>query len=315
MAITPAFALALPMLVNAGAVVLFDAGEFERAAVLAQQELQTDPGDSAALVLLGRAQLAAGRVLESVRTLHRAAGAQPPSAEANYRLGQALATQASESGTLRRLALAGDIGRAFRRAAELEPRNADYRWALFEYCRHAPAFLGGGRRKAEREAAALAALDPARGHRARAALLLQDERPQAAEAALRQAVAAAPTVADHRYALGYYYQQVQDWSRAFEVFDEIRRRFPAEAQAWYQLGKTAALSGEGLEVGAAGLRRYLQHHRPRAEDPPLSWAHYRLGLVYERLGDTRAAAREFEAALRRQPDLQHAREALAALGR
>lgn len=309
---TAPFLLAAPFLVSAGTVVLFDAGEFDRAAEAAQAELRGNPDDVPALVLLGRAQLAAGRVLEAVRTLRRASAGRPASAEANYRLGQALVTQASEGGTLRWLTLSGDIGRAFRRAVDLEPDDPEYRWALFEFCRHAPTFLGGGRQRAEREAEALARLDAARGHRARAALLLQDDEAEAAQTELLAAIAAAPDVADHRYALGYHHQNVTNWPAAFDVFTAIAQRFPAETQAWYQIGKTAALSGENLETGATALRRYLRH-KPRADDPPLSWARYRLGQVYERLGQAAAAAREYQAALALNPGHPRAGKALQAL--
>lgn len=309
-----ALLVAGPVLGDANALQLFDAGEFSQAARAAARELENEPDRLASLVVLGRAQLTLDRAADAVQTLHRAARAHPQSAEAFYRLGQALTVRFAEVGTWRRMFLADDIGDAFARAVELVPDNAEYRWALFEFCRQAPGMVGGGRRKARAQAAALAELDAPLGHRARAALLAQDGRDDAAEAELHAAIAAGPDVADHRYALGYFYLLRERWDDAFAVFDDVVRRFPQEAQALFQVGKTAAMSGQRLDTGASALQRYLQH-KPKAGEPPLAWAHYRLGLIHEQRGDRAAAAAAYEAALAGDPRLREAQRALAALGK
>jgi len=304
--------LVLPLPALAGALALFDAGEFEQAESAARRELESDPASLTALLVLGRVQLTLDRAANAVQTLHRATAQHPASAEAYYRLGQAVTVRVAESSTWRRMFMADDIGEAFARAVELDPDNAEYRWALFEFCRQAPAMVGGGRKRAGAQAAALARIDPARGHRARAALLLQDGEPDAAERQLRAAIARGPGDADHRYALGYFYLQRERWDEAFATFDDISRRFPGEAQALFQVGKTAAISGQRLDKGARALERYLRH-KPRAGEPPLAWAHYRLGLIHDWRRDPAEAAAAYETALALDPKLADARQALAAL--
>lgn len=306
----PVLLLAWPLAGTAGSRDLFDAGDLAPAMAAAHDELRDEPGKLDALLVLGQAQLALDRTDEAVQTLRDATRRHPASAEAFYRLGQALTLRFAEAGTWRRLFMAGDIGDAFDEAVALDPRNAEYRWALFEFCRHAPAMVGGGRRRAEAHARVLAELDPGFGHRARSALLLQDGRPEDAERQLHAAIAARPGEPDHRYALGYFYQEAERWDEAFATFEDVARRFPGELEAQFQLGKTAAISGQRLDEGVQALTRYL-HYKPKAGEPPLAWAHYRLGLIHQQRRDRAAAAAAYEAALELDPGLRDARAALA----
>src|SRR5688572_26899591 len=121
-----ALCLAGPGLASASALDLFDAGEFAQAVAAAEGELEREPDRLASLIVLGRAQLTLDRAAEAVQTLRRTARLHPQSAEAYYRLGQALTVRVAESGTWRRMFMADDIGDAFARAVELEPGNAEY---------------------------------------------------------------------------------------------------------------------------------------------------------------------------------------------
>ncbi|HEY2164616.1 MAG TPA: hypothetical protein VGH04_11520, partial [Gemmatimonadaceae bacterium] len=82
----------------------------------------------------------------------------------------------------------------------------------------------------------------------------------------------------------------------------------------YQLGKTAALSGERLEQGEAALRKYIAAAR---FDPGATEAHarWRLAMILEQRHDAPHARAEYEAALRLDPKLADAKRALEALPR
>lgn len=307
-------ALVVPVSAAAGPVELFEAGDFAPAADAARAELVGNPASLVAALVLGRAQLTLDQPAAAVDTLRDAAARHPDSAEVHYRLGQALTLHVAASNTWRRMVLSDDIGAAFARAVELEPENAEYRWALFQFCRHAPSFVGGGRKRAQAQVTELARIDKARGLRAEAALLEQDGKLAIAEARLRAAVTAAPEVADHRFALGYFYVDHERWDRAFAVFEEIAQDFPDERQALFQIGKVAALSGRRLATGEDALRRYLQH-KPRSGEPPHAWAHFRLGKIYEHRAALEKAAAEYELAQALDPNLVDARHALAAVRR
>jgi tetratricopeptide (TPR) repeat protein len=100
--------------------------------------------------------------------------------------------------------------------------------------------------------------------------------------------------------------------QAFAVVDDLLRREPDNPIAQYHLGRLAALTGQQLDRGEAGLHRYLQHV-PAGREPPLCAARWRLGLIREARGDRAGARAEYEAALQLAPDFGPAREALQQL--
>jgi tetratricopeptide (TPR) repeat protein len=80
--------------------------------------------------------------------------------------------------------------------------------------------------------------------------------------------------------------------------------------AFYYYGRGSSLSAQHLPEAVRALQRYIAY-APHEGDPPLSSAHYRLGRVYEHMGDRAAARREYEASLRLEPTRGEVKKALA----
>lgn len=102
------------------------------------------------------------------------------------------------------------------------------------------------------------------------------------------------------------------WDAAFSMWDRVLARDSGDAVALYNTGRMAALSGTRLESGERALRAYLA--RPhRADLPSHAAAHWRLGMIVEARGDVAGARREYESALRLDPEHTEAQAALRAL--
>src|SRR6266508_6386499 len=112
------------------------------------------------------------------------------------------------------------------------------------------------------------------------------------------------------YWIGSFYERRKNYARAFEVYEQLLEKKPGEWSACYQIGRTAVVSGERLDRGVECLKLYLSH-TPNLEEPSLAWAHYRLGMLYEKKRAKGLAREEYTAALSLDPALKEARKALS----
>ena len=295
------------------AAALVEAERFPEAESLLRRALAADPGSAEASYYLGRVYLETGRTSEAVRLLERQASRNPKSSRIQQGLGEALAVAALDASVFRKVGLAGASRQALERAVALDPGNVEARVSLFEYYRHAPAAVGGGRERALAQAREIGRREPSRGHELRGNLYRDEERVREALAEYGKAIVADPGNLSARLALALLYTELREFDRAFTVLDRLLERDPDHQSALYQVGRNAALSGRQLDRGEAALRRYLRH-RPLRNQPSHAWAHYRLGMIHKRRGELATARDALRIALRLDPELEGARKALAELG-
>ncbi len=118
-----------------------------------------------------------------------------------------------------------------------------------------------------------------------------------------------PKEIDTYIRIGYFYREIENYEKAEEIFLKCLEIWPDNTDPVYQLGKNNLLSGKNLEKGLSYFREYLKH-KPPADQPEWADAHWRMGMIYEKLGDTRQAASEYKKALELNPDHENAKEAL-----
>lgn len=205
------------------------------------------------------------------------------------------ARQIDDAGMFGKMSLAGKMRRSFERAVELAPDNVDYRRSLFEFYLNAPGIAGGGTDKAARQAEAIAALDPKAGYLTRLQVQFQEEELTEAEKLFKEATERFPRDASLYAVATIGFANAESYDRSHEAVQRWRESMPDDAGAMYQHGRLAAVSGKYLEEGAKAMRAYLEADRGDT-DPPVYWAHYRLGLILKRLGDEETAGAEFEQA-------------------
>jgi tetratricopeptide (TPR) repeat protein len=103
-------------------------------------------------------------------------------------------------------------------------------------------------------------------------------------------------------------QNAKRFDEAFKIVDDRSARLPDESASLYNLGRLSAVSGQHLARGEAALLRFLAM---TGVDPARqSSAHYRLGMIKEKMGDAPAAATEYRAALDLYPRHEPAAAAL-----
>jgi tetratricopeptide (TPR) repeat protein len=254
-----------------------------------------------------------GKVEAGVQSLESAARQDPDNPVYQFWLGRAYGEQAETASKLRLLRIAGRAKAAFQRAVTLAPDYLDGREGLMQYYLQAPGIAGGSLEKARAEAREIARRSPYRGALALVAVARKDRDRMAVVRAFDSAIAQFPDSSALYNALLAVVVDRKDWPRAWATIERFQRARPDSRAAAYAFGRIAALTGQRLEEGERHLREYLRHE-PEPRQPSHAGARWRLGMILEHRGDKPGARREYQEAVRLDPNLAGAKQSLAKLG-
>jgi tetratricopeptide (TPR) repeat protein len=267
------------------------------------------PDDARAHHFLGRIALHETRFDEAIAHLEKAASLEPSVPEHQVMLGRAYGQKAVRSGLGKKFGLAKRARRALERAVELDPTSVEARSSLVQFYLLAPGIVGGSASRARAQAAEIAKHSAFRGALARAWIAEDQRHYDQAAREYRDAIARAPDSLISYWGLAQLWQRAALFDSSFTLMDGLIARQPNALPAYYYYGRAASLSGQHLPEAVQALQHYLAYE-PLEGDPPRSSARYRLGLVYERMGDRERARREFTESLRLEPTRGEVKAAL-----
>ncbi|MDQ4080732.1 MAG: tetratricopeptide repeat protein [Gemmatimonadota bacterium] len=293
-----------------GAVASFHAHRYADARRAFEAAATSDANNARAHHYLGRIALHETRFEEAIQHLEKAAALEPAVAEHHAWLGRAYGQLAVRSGLLKKFSFAKRSRAALERAVELDPSSLEARSWLVQFYLLAPRIVGGSASKARAHAAELAKRSAFRGALARA--WIAEDRGKSDDAAreYRAAITRQPDSLVAHWGLAQLWHRAERFDSAFVLMDGLIARHPDAMPAYYYYGRGSSLSGQHLPEAVRALSRYVAY-TPHEGEPPLSSAHYRLGWVYERMGDRAGARREYEISLRLEPTRSEVKEALA----
>lgn len=235
--------------------------------------------------LFARADLAPARALidkkdfaAAAEALEKIVAVEPDHLEAWLNLGDTLLSRVNKVGLLSKADMAKRGAAAFRKAAELDPKNVRARVSLIGYYAQAPFFVGGNRDKARAGARELVALDAFNGNLWLMRLALDDDRS----------------------------------AEALAACEAMLRAEPDSYRALCAHGQACAVTGQQLDPGAASLCRALSmapEKNPSTRAAAFEW----LGQILEKKGDAAGAVAAYESALQLAPQRAGVRERLAKL--
>lgn len=255
-----------------------------------------------------------GRIAPGVRSMEAAVRADPSNPVYQFWLGRAYGEQAEGGGNpIRLVRIAGRARGAFERAVALAPDYLDGREGLMQYFLQAPGVAGGSVANARTQAREIARRNPYRGAIALAAVERKNKDPEALIHAYESIITQFPDSVAPYTALISALAERKDWARAWISVERLERARPDWRPARYTFGRVAAMSGQRLDVGERYLREYLTRE-PEKGNPSHAGAHWRLGMILEHRGDRAGARREYQEAVRLDPTLTGARQALTKLG-
>jgi tetratricopeptide (TPR) repeat protein len=294
-------------------MTLFGQGQYAAAQRAFAPYAASHPRDARAAFWMGRSLLTQRKLDDAVEWLEKAVELDDRQAPYHLNLGNAYGLQAMDANILRQAILARRAKGQFDRAVELAPGDLDARWGLMRYYVVAPGLLGGDVGKALGQAAEIAKRDPFRGMNAHALVYSQTKDYPALIAELERGVRQFPDSLGVWFGLATAYEAAGRPAASFELLEGLIRRKPNALAAYYQLGRVGAVTGQRLDRAEQAMTRYLQS-RPGPADPPLTFAHWRMGMIYERQGRRDPAKAEYRTALALDPANAQARAALTRLG-
>jgi Flp pilus assembly protein TadD len=291
---------------------LLNAGRVDEAIQVLQERISHAPTDAESHNLLCRAYFMMEEFDHSVAECGRAVELAPQQSDYHLWLGRSYGEKADRSSFMNAPGLAKKARASLERAVELDPKNVPARMDLGEFYAEAPGFIGGGKDKAQQQADALMALNPAMGHWVQARIAEKEKQPDAAEREYRAEIAAS-----HSGARGWldlanflkYAHRYKEMEEALTSMESSRVDHPESIMH----GGTLLLRAEyNYPMSVRLLRRYLTNGP--VEEGPAFRAHVALGEVLEKQGDRTAAAEEFRAALALFQNYPRAKDALKRLG-
>jgi len=305
-------ALTTPLLAaDLSPVKLLAAGRVDDAIVTLRGRIHATPNDPQSQNLLCRAYLALNDWDSSIAACQKAVQLAPENSEYHLWLGRAYGEKAENSSFIYAISLARKVRSEFETSVRLDPNNAEARSDLADYYVEAPGFLGGGLDKAAAQAQQLNALDPAEAHLTHARIAEKQHDSASAERELRAALEVSGGVPGRWIDLAQFYKrnnrfdQMQDAIRHATSAQDNQRVLAAAAEILIDTQRNLPYAGDLL-------RRYLASET--VEDAPAFKAHYLLGNLLEKEGDTEGAGQEYRNALALARDFTLAQNALKRLG-
>ena len=262
------------------------------------------------LIEEGRSLISRGDSAAAIDILEKAVAQSPKSAKAHFYLATANASAGQKSGMLGAARYASKMKDEYEKAVALDPKYVEARFGLVQFYASAPGMMGGSDDRAFEQAKAIKGIDPVTGHRAYAFIYSQQKKSGLAKQEYLDAISEQPKSAKaHGFYGQYLVKAEKNYTSAFAEFETALKLDPTYMPACYHLGRTAAQAKTNLARGEVALKKYLAY-TPGENEPTHANAHYFLGAIYENEGKKAEARQSYETALKLNPSLKEAAEAL-----
>jgi tetratricopeptide (TPR) repeat protein len=292
-------------LADPGALQLLSLGRMNEAlSLLSNRE------DAESLNLLSRAYYAMERWDDAVKAGERAVSLEPGVATYHLWLAREYGRKAGDSNPLAAAGLARKAKAEFERAVQLDPANVPARVDLAEYYTEAPAIMGGGLDKARQQAEQVAKYDPAKAHLILARVAEKEKQYGEAESQLRASIETAKNPADAWLQLAAFYRnrgRLDDMQKAVQ---SAVTQPGKPADSYFDAARELYTGNRDFPQAAQYLQAYLSSGQ-LVEGAPAFRAHYLLGQLDEKMGNSGAAASEYQASLSLASGFVPARKALS----
>jgi len=280
---------------------LFKQKKFEKAEVKLSAYLIQYPNDLKAIELLGDTYGYQENWDNAIDNYKILVNTNPNSANYNYKYGGAMGMKALTVSKFTPLRMIGDIEDSFLKAAKLDPKHVNVRWALVEFYMKLPGILGGSKSKALGYAKELENLSKVDGYLAKGFIYEYDNEPEEAEKFYKMAINEGGSLWCYNKLTTFYEKQKQPEKALANL--EVAQEKHQRNELHYQIGKLAAEYNIELQKGVQCLQTYLKNYSSN-DGVPKAWAHYRLSQIYAHKKNKAAALKYIDLALAESPEMK-----------
>ena len=273
--------------------------------IQAQKTLQTflieSPNNIEGIELLGDAYSQQEKWDDAIDEYEKLVERKPNVANYHYKFGGALGMKALNVSKIVALTFIGDIKLAFLKAAELDPKHIDTRWALVELYMQLPGIIGGSKSKSLKYAKELESLSKVDGYLAKGYIYEYDDEPELAEGFYKKAIKIGGSLTCFDKLTNLYESQEQP-KKAISNIEDAQTKHNRNA-LHYQIGKVAAEYNVELNKGEQCLQTYIKNYSA-ADGVPKAWANYRLAQIHKHKGNTSEALKYIDLAIGDLPKIE-----------
>ena len=262
--------------------------------------LRDTPNDIEGIELLGDAYGQQEKWDEAIDTYKQLVDLKPDVANFHYKYGGALGMKALNVSKIRAVAFIGDIKSAFLKAAELDPKHINTRWALVELYMQLPGIIGGSKSKSLKYAEELEVLSKVDGYLAKGYIYEYDKEPELAEEFYKKAIKIGGSMTCFDKLTNLYEAQKQP-EKAISTIEEAQEKHKRNA-LHYQIGKVAAEYNVQLNKGEQCLHTYIKNYSA-GDGVPKAWAYYRLAQIHKHKKDKLEALKYIDMAISALPKI------------
>lgn len=227
------------------------------------------------------------------------------SANYHFKYGGSMGMKALEISKIRAVTYISDIKYHFEKAAELDPKHIEARWALVEFYIQLPSIIGGSEKKALGYAKELAKLSPVDGYLAKGYVAEYSDRSDDAERYYKKAIEIGGSVTTYDK-LTTYYEKNNRPKEAIETANKSLQKHKRN-QLNYQIGKISAQYNLDSAQGIQCLQTYIDNYSVK-DGVPKDWAYFRLAQIYRNEGNKDKAMLWIEKALSDRSDFKEAKK-------
>jgi len=254
----------------------FESKKYAKAEQLAVQLVKENPNNLEAIELLGDAYGFQKNWDKAIENYKKLVDSKPEKANYHYKYGGALGMKALSVPKLKALGIIGDVKEAFLKAAELNPKHIEARWALVELYMQLPGIIGGSKKKSLKFAEELQTLSEVDGYLAKGYVYEYDNEPELAESYFKKAIEVGGSLNCFQK-LTNLYENTKQPEKAIANIEQAHKKHQRNA-LHYQIGKVSADYNLQLEKGEKCLNIFIENHTTK-DGVPIEWAYYRMAQI------------------------------------